>query len=83
MMVPAMGAPTLPSTARSAFSRTAFLPMTCSAFLSPTSTTRGTPLASKNTSRLPAGGGRAGRVRGQASVSKSNSGGGGGGQAHK
>mmetsp|Transcript_9721 Transcript_9721/g.24161 ORF Transcript_9721/g.24161 Transcript_9721/m.24161 type:complete len:245 (-) Transcript_9721:3032-3766(-) len=53
MMVPAMGAPTLPSTARSAFSRTALRPSAASARRSVTSTTRGTPLASKNTSRLP------------------------------
>mmetsp|Transcript_18123 Transcript_18123/g.38999 ORF Transcript_18123/g.38999 Transcript_18123/m.38999 type:complete len:275 (+) Transcript_18123:671-1495(+) len=53
MMVPAMGAPTLPSRLRSAFSRTAFLPTATSALWSTTSTTRGTPFASKNTSRLP------------------------------
>mmetsp|Transcript_5442 Transcript_5442/g.9419 ORF Transcript_5442/g.9419 Transcript_5442/m.9419 type:complete len:258 (-) Transcript_5442:2228-3001(-) len=53
MMVPAMGAPTLPRSARSAFSRTAFFPTATSACLSTTSTTRGTPFASKNTSRLP------------------------------
>ena len=45
----------LPSTARSAFSLTAVLPSAFSALLSDTSTTRGTPSASKNTSRLPLG----------------------------